>query len=332
MSALGTDSKAPAASAETQPLKEHTQGRAEWVTLTDGRKLFTQVLNGPSPDAPTVIFEAGAMATRSSFALVQPRVATFARAIVYDRSGLGRSPPDWTDRSMARMADDLAQVVDHFAPTDATGQPLPTPKRNYILVSHSLGGPIVRLAIPLRPKLVSGAVLIDPTDENLASRFTPEFKNRMKWINNIAWGASYLMSGLRYFGIRAPAGPFEWMRDMAPPDVQADMDAETLTPDAVNTGILQSNTWMDDMRVWQSEPPAVVEDVPVTIISGGKDEDKGPKIFDREEVNKAHEARVATYKTGRHVIAPNSGHYVVFTDVDLVVEEIRRLAEGPTSS
>lgn len=317
-------SESTSSTAQAAPATVHTQGRAEWVTLSDGRKLYTQVLDGPTPDAPTVVFEAGAMATRSSWALVQPQVSKFARAVVYDRSGLGRSPPDWTDRSMAHMADDLVQVLDHLAKTDATGQPQATPKRNFALVGHSLGGPIVRVAAPQRPDLVAAVVLVDPTDELLSSRFTPEFKNRLWYINNIAWVASYVMSAVRYFGLKAPAGPFEWMRDLCPPDVQADMDAETLTPDAVNTGILQSKTWMDDMRAWQESPPPV-PNTPVTIISGGKDEDKGPKIFDRAEVNAAHDKRSETYTPGRHVIAENSGHYVPFTDVDLVVNEIKRL-------
>lgn len=315
----------PASQSESDAVKHHTQGRSEWVTLSDGRQLFTQVLDGPNPDSPTVVFEAGAMATRSTWALVQPQVASFARAVVYDRAGMGRSPPDWEDRSMARMANDLAQVLDHYAKTDATGNSQSTSKRTFTIVGHSLGGPIVRVAAPLRPNLVAGLVLVDPTDENLASRFTPEFQSRMNMINNIAWAASYVMTAVRFLGLRAPAGPFEWMRNMCPPDVQVDMDVETLTPNTVNTGILQGKTWMDEMKAWQENPPRVLEDAPVTIISGGKEEDKGPKIFDRVEVNAAHEARSKTYKTGRHVIAENSGHYVVFTDVDLVVAEIKRL-------
>ena len=58
---------------------------------------------------------------------VQPRVAGFARAIVYDRSGVGRSAPDPSGRTLARMAEDLTDLLDHFGPGP------------YLLVGHSAG-------------------------------------------------------------------------------------------------------------------------------------------------------------------------------------------------
>lgn len=71
----------------------HTQGEPESGPTRDGRRLYAMRLAGPeSPGLPTVVFEAGSGATRSSWALVQPGVAAFAPAVVYDRSGLGRSP------------------------------------------------------------------------------------------------------------------------------------------------------------------------------------------------------------------------------------------------
>ncbi|MEU5844863.1 alpha/beta fold hydrolase [Saccharopolyspora shandongensis] len=89
---------------------QHTQGESDWVPTQDGRRLHAMVLPGP-PDAatPTVVFEAGSGASRSSWATVQPEVARHARAIVYDRSGLGRSAPDRSNRTLRRMADDLTE-------------------------------------------------------------------------------------------------------------------------------------------------------------------------------------------------------------------------------
>lgn len=67
-----------------------------------------------------------------------------AYAIACDRSGLGRSPPDVQPRSVARMADDLNDLLDHL------GSP------SYLLVGHSAGGPIIRAAAASRPERVSG--------------------------------------------------------------------------------------------------------------------------------------------------------------------------------
>lgn len=66
----------------------------------------------PGPRVPTVVFEAGSAATRSTWASVQTRVAAFTRAVVYDRAGLGRSVPDSAGRTLDRMADDLNDLLD----------------------------------------------------------------------------------------------------------------------------------------------------------------------------------------------------------------------------
>ncbi|MGO1567263.1 alpha/beta fold hydrolase [Brachybacterium sp. AOP35-5H-19] len=151
----------------------HTQGTEEWITTRDGRRLYSQVLDGTSSeDCPasgdsadasvTVVFEAGYAAQRSTWAPVQTLVAEFARTVVYDRSGLGRSTPDPGGRSLDRMAADLGDVLDHHGPGP------------FLLVGHSAGGPIVRAAAASRSEQseqsarsgqIAGLVLVDPNDE-----------------------------------------------------------------------------------------------------------------------------------------------------------------------
>ncbi|WP_416566777.1 alpha/beta fold hydrolase [Nocardia testacea] len=83
---------------------QHTQGVPERITTREGRRLHDMVLPGPpGTTAPTVVFEAGAAANRSSWGLVQPAVGGFARAVVYDRAGLGRSPADPAGRALDRI-------------------------------------------------------------------------------------------------------------------------------------------------------------------------------------------------------------------------------------
>ncbi|WP_054026272.1 alpha/beta fold hydrolase [Bacillus sp. FJAT-28004] len=59
----------------------------------------------------TVVFESGMGLSRSTWGLVQPLVAEHARVIVYDRTGIGRSEPGLMPRTLARMADDLAYLL-----------------------------------------------------------------------------------------------------------------------------------------------------------------------------------------------------------------------------
>ena len=136
------------------PAVPHTQGVPEWVPTRDNRRLYAQVLGGPDPGtSAAVVFEGGAGATRSYWAGVQVLVAPVARTVAYDRAGLGRSEPDPVRRTLDRMADDLVDLLDHFSPGP------------FILVGHSGGGPIARLAASRRPDLLAGLVLVDPIDE-----------------------------------------------------------------------------------------------------------------------------------------------------------------------
>ncbi|MFT4226720.1 alpha/beta fold hydrolase [Micropruina sp.] len=144
----------------------HTQGEPLTVPTRDGRRLYAMALPGPADaaDQPSVVFEAGSAATRSTWALVQTRVADFARAVVYDRAGLGRSEPDPVGRTLDRMADDLNDLLDGLGPGP------------FVLVGHSAGGPIVRLATARRPDRIRGLVLVDPTDEAADVLFGPVFR------------------------------------------------------------------------------------------------------------------------------------------------------------
>jgi len=50
-------------------------------------------------------------ASRSSWGAVAPTVAARTTAVVYDRSGLGRSPADPAPRTLSRLAGDLVDVL-----------------------------------------------------------------------------------------------------------------------------------------------------------------------------------------------------------------------------
>lgn len=284
----------------------HTQGDSEWISTRDGRKLYAQVLNPSS--RTTVIFECGAGATRSTFGLLQPRVASFARAVVYDRSGMGQSPSD-TDRSLKRMSEDLCDVIDHFRDTSDA----------IVLVGHSAGGLIIRLAAALRP--VSALVLLDPTDEGVDALFAPSFR----YIEKIAL---YAGLGMAYTGLMRPIGAraMKWMLDLMPEDVRSDLEKESFVIGVIHTQMAVSATFIDEVRALRTSPPIVPDDVKVTIVSGTQG-GFGMSESVRKEFNAAHERQAARYKLGRHAVAPDSGHMLIVQDVQLIVDEIKRVVE-----
>lgn len=284
------------------------------MTTRDGRRLYAMVRSGPAGDgtvsaeaapteaAATVVFEAGAAAARSSWGLVQPQVAAFARAVAYDRSGLGRSAPDPAGRTLDRMADDLGDVLDHFAPGP------------FVLVGHSAGGPLVRLAASRRPDLVAGLVLVDPADEAADVLFGRAFRRGER--------LSILINGLlARVGALKPL--FRFMLAAVPEDVRRDLEREAFTPGVIRTQAAQARTFLDELAGWREAPPRL-GDIPVTVVSGALP-GSGMNTALRAAANAAHAQRAAASPHGRHVTAARSGHYVPITDPGVVTEEIRRL-------
>ena len=101
--------------------------------------------------SPLVIFENGWNGAAGTWARVAPEVAKFARVLLYNRGGAGRSewdgqPP--TPDHVARNLRELVRVIGF--------------SQQYLLVGHSWGGPLIRVHAVLYRDAVSGLVYVDP--------------------------------------------------------------------------------------------------------------------------------------------------------------------------
>ncbi|WP_312858096.1 alpha/beta fold hydrolase [Pseudonocardia pini] len=280
-------------------MSAHPQGGAHIARLPDGRELFYRELPG---GGPTVVFEAGRGATRSTWGLVQPPVGVRVRAVAYDRSGLGASPATAGPRRLQALATDLGALLDHLGDGP------------FVLVGHSWGGPVVRLAAAARPDRVRGLVLVDPTDEACPGYFTPRFASREVTQNRLL--PPIARTGLlrRAF---APA-----LRAL-PPVVRAEARAESYTPAAVATLVAEGEATVADLQALLDAPPDL-GDLPVTVVSGTRAAGLGRR--NRAELVEAHASRASTSPHGRHVRAERSGHLVMLTEPELLVSEIARFS------
>ncbi|HEY8188454.1 MAG TPA: alpha/beta fold hydrolase [Pyrinomonadaceae bacterium] len=120
-----------------------------------GYKLYINCEGGVRKAVPVVVMDAGLGNSSESWLGIQPKVAEFARACIYDRAGLGNSDPSIHTQTSRQIAEDLH----HLLAQSAVSGPL-------VLVGHSFGGINVRMYASMYPKEVVGMVLEDSTHED----------------------------------------------------------------------------------------------------------------------------------------------------------------------
>ncbi len=281
--------------------QKHTFGASAFATTSDGRRLHYMVRG---TGGPTVVFVSGMGFSRSIWGLVQPVVAERVRAVVYDRAGTGRSDDDPNPRTLTRMADDLGAVLAELGPGP------------FILVGHSWGGPIVRVAATANPTRIKGVVLVDQSDENCESYFLPSAEKRYAMTR-------VLLPELARFGLYRLLG--SRVGGKQPADIFADHRAEDFTPRAARTMIAEQDQFSAGLRELR-EQPQELGTVDVSVITGTK----LPRLdkATRTALTAAHRRTAAAFPNGRLVEAGRSGHLIMFTEPDLIVDEILRIADN----
>jgi pimeloyl-ACP methyl ester carboxylesterase len=142
----------------------HLPPPGKLIAIPNGVLHYQQIGN----QGPTIILESGLAATSLSWVLTQAEIGRLARAISYDRSGLGFSKPSKRPHSLLQMLTDLHDLAD--------AAQLPRP---YTLVGHSFGGLLVQAYAHLHPENVAGLVLVDPVSLAAWSNPAPNSRQRL---------------------------------------------------------------------------------------------------------------------------------------------------------
>jgi pimeloyl-ACP methyl ester carboxylesterase len=133
---------------------------------------YTAYLEESGSGTPTVVLISGLGDNALLWRLVQPKVATFAHVVSYDRAGLGSSTPSSAPRTSANIAAELHALL--------VAAQLPQP---YVLVGHSMGGVHARAFIRAYPDEVVGLVLVDSSHEQQIDHLPDKLieDDRIRW-------------------------------------------------------------------------------------------------------------------------------------------------------
>lgn len=266
--------------------------------------LFTKTLGS---SGPLVAFDSGIGGTHLSWMGVAPRVAEFARVWLYDRAGLGFSPPAPEPRTARQCAREL---------------PLREPA---ILVGHSFGALVVRLFAEMNPSLVRGLVLVDPI---LLGEWHPPTPASSKLLKQGVWLMKAMASAARFGLVSAivtTLTPFRGHK-VSPRLEQLIGEIEKLPKETwpqIRRNWTRSQSFVTLARYFEALPESCADgarfaslgDLPVTVVSGAH----------LDERQLAEHARLAALSSrGEHIVATKGRHWIQLDDPDLIIEIIRR--------
>ena len=275
--------------------------------------------------SPPVLLEAGVAASSVSWARVQPPLARITRAIAYDRAGLAWSDAPALPITFDRILRDLHAVVD----ARSDGKPA-------ILVGHSFGSLIVRGYAARHPDCVAGLVLVDPPMEWISPTTEHAWKMRrarqasaigafLARIGVVRAALSLLTGGrpgvprtfVKIFGSTAASTLERLVGEVRklPPELYPVVQEHWSQPKCFRAmagylGVLETEA----ATIAAAIPPT---DIPVVVISGR---------HQPEAELAAHQALAAGSPRGRHLMAAQSGHWILFDEPELIVDAVRDLA------
>lgn len=144
------------------------------VPASDGARLNLYCIGSGSA---TVVFDSGWEDWAPAWAVVQPKVAKWARACSYDRAGAGFSSPGPRPRTSVRIASELHSAL-HNAGI----------KGPYILVGNAFGGDPARTFADLYTSELAGLVLVEADTSDVEPKAMQEERSpRQRPVCGAAW-------------------------------------------------------------------------------------------------------------------------------------------------
>lgn len=278
---------------------------------------------------PAVVFDSALAGSSVSWSLVQPEVSRFTTACSYDRAGSGWSDPGPFPRTGARMARELRILLER---AEVAGP--------YILVGHSYGGFTARLFAGFYPESTAGLVLLDAADVEQWVHPGPvdrrklvggaKLARRGAWLARlgiarlVVWmgssGAARAAAGLAgLFSRKVPSAERQRLLSPVfrlPPESRRTLAWFWTKPEFYEALASQIETVPETAARTRRAGP--FSGLPLTVVSAANEDPTW-------EGRQAELAKLSV--RGRHLAAPDSGHWIPLDRPDLVVRVIREMVE-----
>lgn len=259
---------------------------------------------------PTVVLEAGATGFAQTWVWVQRDLAADGRVCSYDRSGLGWSDVVGGQRDGESAAHDLHSLL---AQAGETGP--------FVLVGHSLGGPLIQIFAASYPREVAGMVLVDPSHPDQLDRFPAAARDQQQNFHallRVAALASHVgvtrltnVIGRHAAGLPEHEYRVARMFGSSPRHLQASSD--------------ELMGWEQTMEAARGATTAVAK--PTVVISAGRTMDGMPGGF-LPVVHEMHREIAAKHGAARHRVIEQADHLSLLMNeghARQVAGEIRKL-------
>ena len=272
--------------------------------LVDGDRLHV-VSEGHG--TPPVVLSSGLGGAWFDWIPVTERLCERHRVVVFDRPGLGGSPPV---RRLAGLRDEAARLagIARWAGAPVT------------VVAHSLAAFHAEAFARLHPSLVHGMVLVDPSAEPRPPRYARRF-NRLAPVAGHVAGVPGLGWFLRLAGPRIRGAVMRRITergDVAPPEYAR---AVYTKPHVLGALLAEHASYRQqavDLIALREAAP--FPDIPLGVITA-----LGDVRGDGTRWRRAHESVAALSPRGWQIVLPDTGHLVQIDRPEVIVEAVERL-------
>ena len=270
------------------------------IKLSDNRHL-TYYKNGTGKQL--VVLEAGLGMSGHYWVPTITHLIDHCQVIAYDRAGIGKSTPDTSIRDLHKLASDLIELIEqqHYD--------------SLVLVGHSYGAPIVRMASHLLKSSshkLKGMVWVDPSDEHLLSDYHPI----SMFFQRISLPILARCKQLRRIYTPILNGFSEPIKE------RVLKDSSSLS--AAREASLELKSFRAGLK--ELENLVHTPQVPVTIITGNQAM-VGETEPMRKKIKEAHQLSVQKLNDGKLILAEHSGHTIPITEPEVIANAVLELIE-----